>query len=347
MAIVKAVSSRASIGTAIKYITQTEKTEEKLISGINCTPVTAIDEMNATKELWNKTGGRQYKHFVQSFSPEEKITPEQAHKIALELMQERYKDYEIIIATHQDRDHIHSHIIVNSVSFQDGHKLQQSRGQLEQMKDRSNELCKEYGLTICEKGKRSQDITTYDIGKYKALDKASTGEYKSYVLDTALSVSNAKEKATSRTEFVELMKKQGYETNWTDNRKYITFVDKDGNKVRNSNLEKTFKGEFGKEQLENEFRRNQEREQRTNTAYSKGTTTEFKQAEQSRAGEQLIEGDINGISRTIQDIENGAKQFSATSRESAEPNERDNQRPEKQQRDIELKHKDRNQERSR
>lgn len=342
MAIIKAVSSRASIGTAINYITKNEKTEERLISGINCTPVTAIDEMKATKEIWNKTEGRQYKHFVQSFSPEEKITPEQAHKIAVELMQDYYKNFEIIIATHEDREHIHTHIIVNSVSFEDGHKLQQSRGQLEHMKDRSNELCRVYGLTVCEKGERSQEITTYNIGKYKALEKASKGEYKSYVINTALSVSNAKETATNRTEFVELMKQQGYETNWTDSRKYITFTDKDGNKVRNSNLEKTFKGEFGKEQLENEFRRNQEREQqRTGATNSNGENAQSERAGKKGVGEQLAKGNIDGVSGAISDIEKRVEQYSANYKQPITKDEPSSKQPTKLERDMGQKYRDR------
>lgn len=96
MAIIKAVNSRACIGNAINYVTKEEKTNEKLISGIECNQYTAIDEMKATKDLWHKTEGRKYKHFIQSFSPDEKITPEQAHKIACDLVQDRFKGYEVL-----------------------------------------------------------------------------------------------------------------------------------------------------------------------------------------------------------------------------------------------------------
>jgi len=231
-------------------IIEHKKTEEKLISGIDCNPNYAIDEMKATKAVWNKTEGRQYKHFVQSFSPEEQITPEQAHKIAFELAQNEFKGFEVLIATHKDSNHIHSHIIVNSVSHENGNKFQQSKNELQQMKDHSDELCALYDLSICEK---SDKTATYSIGKYKAIERASKGEYKSYVFDTALAVDNAMLTATSRESFISSMKGQGYETEWSDNKKYITFTDKDGNKVRNSNLEKTFKIDCSKESLENGF----------------------------------------------------------------------------------------------
>lgn len=332
MAVIKAVSSRASIGTAINYVTKTEKTEEKLVSGIDCTPPTAIDEMKATKELWNKTDGRQYKHFVQSFAPGEQVTRAQAHQIALELAQERFKGYEVLIATHKDKEHIHSHIIVNSVSFEDGRKFQQSRADLQQLKNHSDEICKKQGLSICKKG---QDIATYDIGKYKALERATQGQYKSYVLDTAMAVLKAKEQATSRADFVKLMTEQGFTTSWSDTRKYITFIDKDGNKVRNSNLEKTFKGEFGKEQLENEFKRNSQREETRVNGSREIAGAE--QSQQNRTGKQPAEREFNGVHSTIREIEERTKRLSGTGREEIRERQRAEQseraRVEKEQRE--------------
>ena len=129
MAVIKAVSSKAGMGQALDYVTKEEKTEDKLVSGLHCEPDTVKDEMQATKELWGKTGGRTYKHFVQSYHEDEHITPEQAHKNAVELAKntEAWKGHEVLIATHIDRGHIHSHIIVNSVNYENGHKLQWSK----------------------------------------------------------------------------------------------------------------------------------------------------------------------------------------------------------------------------
>ena len=121
MAVIKAVSSKAGIGQALDYVTKEEKTEDKLVSGLHCEPDTVKDEMQATKELWGKTGGRTYKHFVQSYHEDEHITPEQAHRNAVELAKntEAWKGHEVLIATHIDRGHIHSHFIVNSVNYND------------------------------------------------------------------------------------------------------------------------------------------------------------------------------------------------------------------------------------
>lgn len=259
MAIIKAINSKASLAKAINYITNKEKTEEHLVSGIDCIPKSAINEMKLTKEQWHKTTGRQYMHITQSFKVGENITPELAHQIAYDTFKDKYKGYEKLIATHIDKDHIHSHIIVNSVNYENGYKLQQSKKDLERLKDYSDQICKEHNLSIIPKNEQSKEISTYSINKYKAIEKASKGEYKSYLVNTALDVNKAKELATSKNNFIELMNKQGYDVNWKDNRKYITFTDKDGKKVRNSTIEKNFKIECGKEQLINGFSRNSEK----------------------------------------------------------------------------------------
>ncbi|MHB8065335.1 MAG: hypothetical protein ACYDG2_22440 [Ruminiclostridium sp.] len=92
--------------------------------------------------------------------------------------------------------------------------------------------------------------------KYKVLEQSITGEYKSYVLDCYKAASTSKENAVSREDFIGKMQNQGFKITWTDSRKHITFTDKDGNKVRNTNLKKTFKESFGKEELEHGFERN-------------------------------------------------------------------------------------------
>lgn len=290
MAVIKAISSKAGISTALDYVTKDEKTKKKLVSGLNCEPDTAKEEMQATKELWGKTKGRTYKHFVQSFAPEEKIDPEQAHRIACRMAAERpeWKGFEVLIATHQDKDHIHSHFIVNSVSFEDGHKLQQSRADLQNMKDMSDEICRRQGLHITEKGKtfdgqEREETAAFKKDTYQILKKAEQGEVKSYVQDIALAVMDCREVAVSREAFCQHMKERGFEVDWQDNHKYITFTDisrrEQGEKqckIRNNKLEKYYNIDFGKEELERGFEvnaRSQQTEQlaREQLAAHRGT----------------------------------------------------------------------------
>ena len=100
--------------------------------------------------MWGKTGKRQYHHIVQSFLPGE-VASELAHSIGIELAEKGFAAYEVLIATHIDRDHFHNHLIINSVSFVDGRKYTGTRDSLIDLKDKSDELCREYGLSVIEK----------------------------------------------------------------------------------------------------------------------------------------------------------------------------------------------------
>lgn len=261
MAIIKAVkNSHSEIKHIINYVTQREKTiGKKLCSAHNCNIDTAAKEMQITKELYNKTKGRTYKHFVQSFPPDEEITPELAHQIAKEFVEQcpLFTDFEVVYATHVDREHIHSHFVVNSVSFLDGHKFQMSKKDLEGMKKLNNRLCMEHGLSVCEAGKKKSDkerIISYDMNKYQFLKKAKEGRVKSFVQDTAVAVHDAMQESSSREEFVRCMEKKGYTVSWQDSRKYIVFTNAEGKKVRNSNLQKTYNMQAGKDELIQFFR---------------------------------------------------------------------------------------------
>lgn len=270
MAVIKAVSSGAPIKSALDYVTKEEKTDEKLVSGIRCNPETAFEEMQATKELWDKTEGRTYKHFVHSYHKDEQISPQQAHKNALELAESTpaFAGHEILVATHIDKGHIHSHIIVNSVNLENGYKLQWSKADLQDMKDRCNEQSREQGLHVPEKGRtfssqERDELVCWDKNSYKILKRAELGESKSYVQDIALAVMKCRDSATSKEAFIEQMKEKGYGVDWQDTHKYITFTDlarqEKGEKqckVRNNKLEKYYAVDFGKEQLEHGFKVN-------------------------------------------------------------------------------------------
>lgn len=255
MAIIKAVSSRASIARALNYITNQEKTEQKLIGGYNCNPVYAIEEMQGTKEEWRKTGGRQYKHFIQSFPKDEQISYEEAFQIAKELIERCpfFRGYEVCYATHMDRDHVHTHIIVNSVSFEDGYKFRYSKRQLQELKDLSDEILLEHGKNIC---KKNREITSFQMGAYRSIEKAAEGTYKSWILDTMKAINATMKTARGKDEFIALLAQAQYVVNWSDNRKYIVFITPDGKKVRDKTLTKTFKVKISKEDLLYEFERN-------------------------------------------------------------------------------------------
>lgn len=124
-------------------------TLHQLVTGINCSPPTALAEMQATKHCFSKTDGTLAYHGYQSFAPGE-ATPELAHEIGVKLARRLWGDkYQVIVATHLDKEnHLHSHFVINSVSFLDGRKFYRSAQDYARMREVSDELCREYGLSV-------------------------------------------------------------------------------------------------------------------------------------------------------------------------------------------------------
>lgn len=283
MAIIKAVSSHAPINVAIDYVCRIEKTESRLVSGIGVDPSTAREEMESTKELYRKTDGRTYKHFVQSFAPDESISPEEAHELACEFCKQCsiFDGFEVLISTHQDRDHIHTHFIVNSVNYQDGHKFQMSASDLKDMKQLSDQLCVSHGLSVCQKGmtfdgEKRTSIIAWTKEKYTFLSQIETEKSsKSYLFNIASAVKQNMAHATSISEFCQLMNQNGFTVNWQDQRKHITFSDSAGNKVRESNLNKVFNLAISKETLIQRFHENTAAHARQISLYRDSILSEY------------------------------------------------------------------------
>lgn len=268
MAIIKSVkNSHSSIKSIVNYVTKGEKTiGQKLCSGFNCNADTAAREMQATKKLYGKMGGRTYKHFVQSFPPEEQITPQQAHELAKQFVEScpLFEGFEVLYCTHVDREHIHTHFVVNSVSFIDGHKFQMSKKDLDDMKILNNKLCMEHGFSVLEIGKKKEnrkDIISYDMNKHQFLKKAQEGRVKSYIQDCAVCVYDSMRESPSKEEFISAMNKRGYIVDWSDNRKYIVFTNSQGKKVRNRNLKKTYGMQVSKEDLIKLFKEKEQKKE--------------------------------------------------------------------------------------
>ena len=236
----------------LDYCMQDEKTMyegRKLVYGMNCSEQDPYLDMMTTKKLYGKTGGRMYYHLDQSFSPEEKITPEQAHKIAIEFAESQFKGYEVLIATHVDAHHIHSHFVVNSVSFENGMKYHSSKDNIRKLREASDAICLKHGFSVVKP--RAQKKTT-GIGtrEYRVACKSS-----SWKMNLIVAIEAGMRKAKTKDEFLEFMKKRGYEVNWTDTRKYITYTTPNGYRCRDIRLHED---KFLKEAMENEFKIRQE-----------------------------------------------------------------------------------------
>lgn len=276
MAIIKVAKGSKSLNALLNYIAN--KTE--LVSGKDCSDELAIakQEMLITKQVYAKTDGRQYKHYIQSFAPNE-VTPQRANNIAKQWAEKSFPGYEVYIATNTDKGHVHNHFVVNSVSFETGYKLQSSKQSLERLKQESDLICQREGLSIVDRSKKQLEqgkVTTYDMAKYQLLKRIQQGEkVKSYLLETAVRIKQALRKATSKDEFIDNMKQDNYQVFWQDNRKHITYVHPEGHKVRASNLEKTFNDKaFTKEGMLNEFEFRRKSLSRGDDNQEQRTTTE-------------------------------------------------------------------------
>lgn len=248
MAIIKIFSSKGNLRNILNYITNPVKTDNKLVSGKDCVPESSYDEMMSIKNMYHKTTGNTYFHVIQSFSPNDDLNYQKAHEIGLKFA-EYFKDYQVVIATHKDKKHIHNHLVVNSVSFENGKKVHMSKKDLEDLKEYSNKLCAEENLSVINtKKSKVKDISKNELAV------ALKGESWKFKLmndiDYCISISNTKE------ECIKNMKQLNYQVVWTDTRKYITYITPDGNKCRDKSLHDT---KYLKEEMENEFRRIKEK----------------------------------------------------------------------------------------
>lgn len=154
---------------AITYILNPDKTRNgKLVGSLNCTPSLAYKKMLATKKLYEKTTGRQGYHFILSFSPGE-VTPEKAYQIADEFCRKYLGTaYESVFAVHEDKEHVHAHIVFNSVSIKTGLKYHYNRGDWRKyVQPITNQICERYGLETIDVDEKSVTDDFDDYGKWE------------------------------------------------------------------------------------------------------------------------------------------------------------------------------------
>ncbi len=193
---------------ALHYVEDADKTfdvnEKKLlVSGVNCIPENAKQEMTDTKKRFDKEGGILAHHAYQSFKPGE-VTPKLAHKIGIETAKKMWGDkYEVIVATHMGSHAIHNHILINSVSFVDGKKYNGNKENYNRFREVSDALCREYELSVIEnpQGKR----VPYNVYKAQQNGEVTKNDVIKKDIDLAISVSG------NMSYFAKVMRTLGYE----------------------------------------------------------------------------------------------------------------------------------------
>ena len=240
---------RGALGGVLRYTQQDEKTlweGQRLVSGWNCTAQSARSEMQLTKERFRKTDGRQYYHFVQSFSEQDDLTPQKARTIALELAQREFPDFEALVATHIDTDFLHSHLIVNSVSFRDGRKLHQSATDLQAHRLSNDKICVAHHLSILPPPQKQVQQKRMGTREYRSAAKGESWKFR--LINT---IDQCMRYASTKDEFISLMESEGYQVRWTDGRKNITYTTPQGMRCRDDRLHES---KYTKEVIEREFR---------------------------------------------------------------------------------------------
>lgn len=250
MAIFTAISEKTQTATAMKrvldYVMQDKKTVldgVKLVSGQNCVPESAYQEFMATKHSYGKASGAFFKQYVQSFKPDYSATPQQIHEIGVETAK-LFEGFEVVVATHIDKDHWHNHLVVNSVNCETGYKIQVNEEKLEQLRHRSDEICQRFGL---------ETLKPYEKPKQRAMNQkeyrtALRGDSKKLRLMNA--IDHAVAHSRNKRQFIDRMEKLGYGVTWIDHYRYITYTTPDGQRFRDNRL---LEEKYGKTNMEELF----------------------------------------------------------------------------------------------
>ena len=232
----------------MSYVCQETKTVDpvtgqRFVTGVHCLGDNACREFLATKRTYGKTKGMYFYQYVQSFSPKEAVTLEKAHAIALEFAQKAWPGFEVLVATHRDAGHLHSHFVVNSVSWETGRKLRQSPKTLQTLRALSDEICAAQGLSVLPRYEKPG--AKLSSREYRAAQKGESWKFR-----LMGAITQAMERSGTRRDFLRAMERRGYQVAWEDNRKYITYTTPGGRKCRDIRLHQD---KFRKENMEYEF----------------------------------------------------------------------------------------------
>ena len=242
----KGTQTRSCMKSVMRYVSQLSKTlwdGQPLVSGIGCQPETAFDEFLSTKLLHHKDGGVMFYHMVQSFPKGANIDPRTAHEAARRLAG-YFDGCEVLVCTHVDREHIHSHCIINSVNFETGRKVHMADEQIQELRIRNDQICEELGLPKFQKDEQRHSRGMSNAEYYTA-DRGESWKFELMrVIDECMRY------AGNRDEFLTLLRSEGYDAAWTDSRKNITYTTPEGRKCRDSKLHIE---KYLKENMEAEF----------------------------------------------------------------------------------------------
>ena len=251
-------TSQQALKSVIKYVLNDQKSPDKEINvtGFFSGEVTADAVYNSfmkNKRLWHKETGRMYSHMIIAFHHDEKITPYEVSAVAHEFCEKTYPGHQALIVVHQDKKHLHAHIVMDSVSYEDGSKIQTSKKDLIKQREICDDICRSHGLTVTKKGKdfyghsrNSGDITSWKKNTYRTIkSEPLSAPQRVDMLKLLIVLLDALLYARSISDFIERLKRAMWKVTWTPERKHVTFESMEtGRKFSSSNLNRTFEPKF-------------------------------------------------------------------------------------------------------
>lgn len=253
MPILESIMKGAPFRCIVPYVTKDGKAA--LVEAVNCRPESFYEECMATKHYYSKAGGIDYFHVVMS-SPPGKCTPEESMTMAKEFVERNpmLHGFEVLLATHVDKPHVHTHLIIHSVCAVDGHKLHMNKREFRDVWLRLNrEISQAHGFPVVEMKREKGDFRTDTKRKYEVV--ARRGREADCVI-AYQAISRARKTACNWKEFEALLKENNVLIEYHPTRKHLVFG-VGSHRFRDSNLAKSFTDEtISKEMLDNEFCRN-------------------------------------------------------------------------------------------
>lgn len=215
---------------------------QSLVSGFNCRPESVYNDFLNTKLLYHKDDKVLFFHMVQSHPKGADVNPVTAHAAAMELAK-YFEGRVVLVCTHTDRGHVHSHFIINSVSLDDGRKLHISEPELVELRQRNDQVCEMFGLPVFQKSQKKK-VKSMSTAEYHTASKGESWKFR--LINT---IDECMRYAGNQEEFITLMRTEGYDVRWETTRKNITYTTPSGMKCRDERLhdERYLKGAMERE----------------------------------------------------------------------------------------------------
>ena len=251
IAILKAINSKSTGKGSSKSLENYLNKEKALKTGIDCDCDNWSSDFRLTKAVFDNLEGRQYKHFTQAFEKESGLSQEEVHKAGIDLVKmcKQFEGFQAVVITHNDKEHLHNHIVINSVNSETGKKFRMSNSELKSFKKNMDKYLKqEFNL---EPTKAKEGIVkTQDTKTYQAIKRALESDYESFTLNLAKDIKKSLNESTTQEELKTNLEKKDIKMDISENHNVIMFVDKNKKKVSSKKLNQIFGVEFDKGSLE-------------------------------------------------------------------------------------------------